>query len=476
LITPINMVTWALLYAGEHREQHLAELQDFLQIPSVSTLPERANDVQRTADWIASQMKTIGLQNVQVIPTEGHPVVYGEWLGAPERPTILIYGHYDVQPADPLDEWVSPPFEPQIRDEQIFARGAADDKGQLFTHLKAVESYLQTAGYLLVNVKFIIEGEEEIGSVHLETFCRQHRDLLASDVAIISDTHMLGLDKPSIVYALRGLTYMEVEVRGPSHDLHSGSYGGAVHNPAQVLCQIIAQLHDDKGRITIPGFYDDVRPLSDDERKQLASLPFDEAQFRQEAGVHRTWGEAGYTVLEQISARPTLDVNGLISGFTGEGAKTVLPAWARAKVSMRLVPDQRTHDIAEKFRRYVESLAPDTVEITVRELTGGGEPAFIDLNLPEMQAAVRAYEEGFGAKPVFIREGGSIPVVAIFKEVLNLPTILMGFGLADDCLHAPNEKLNLECFYRGIQTSIRFMGIYGTQTYPTHLPRPNLAA
>ncbi len=459
MVTPADIKTMALLYATEHREQHLNQLLDLLRIPSVSALPDRAADVQRAAGWIAAQMKSIGLQNVQVTPTAGHPVVYGEWLEDSALPTVLIYGHYDVQPPDPLDEWQTPPFEPQIRDGKIFARGAADDKGQMFTHLKAVESYLKTSGRLPVNVKFIIEGEEEVGSVNLGSFCRDHADMLAAGIALVSDTHMFGLDRPSIVYALRGMAYLEVEVRGPSHDLHSGSYGGAVHNPAQVLCEIIAHLHDDRGRIAIPGFYDDVAPLSEEERAQLAQLPFDEADFRREAGVRQTWGEAGYTVLEQISVRPTLDVNGMISGFTGEGAKTVLPAWARAKISMRLVPDQRAHDIAQKFRRYVESLAPDTVEVTVHELAGG-EPAYVDPNIPEMQAAVRAYEAGFGARPVFMREGGSIPVVGMFQDILGLRTILMGFGLPDDQLHAPNEKLSLESFYRGTATSIHFIGDY----------------
>jgi acetylornithine deacetylase/succinyl-diaminopimelate desuccinylase-like protein len=456
MITPLDIVSWALVYASEHDDRFLDELLEFLRIPSVSTLPEHVADVQQAAEWLAGQMEAITLQNVRIMSTGGHPVVYGEWLGVPDRPTVLIYGHYDVQPPDPLDEWESPPFEPTVREGQIFARGASDDKGQLFAHLKAVESYLKTSGRLLVNVKFLIEGEEEVGSVNLGRFCKEHRDLLGADVAVISDTQMLGLDKPSIVFALRGLTYMEVEVRGPSHDLHSGSYGGAIHNPAQVLCEIIARLRDAQGRITIPGFYDDVRPLTEEERVQLARLPFDEAAFRDEAGVRKTWGEAGYTVLEQISARPTLDVNGLISGFTGEGAKTILPAWARAKVSMRLVTDQRSHDIAEKFRRYVESLTPDTVQLEIRELAGG-EPAFVDPNIPEMQAAVRAYEAGFGHQPVFMREGASIPVVGMFRETLGLNTVLMGFGLPDDRLHAPNEKISLESFQRGIRTAIHFL-------------------
>jgi len=456
MITPLDIVSWALVYASEHDDRFLDELLEFLRIPSVSTLPEHVADVQQAAEWLAGQMEAITLQNVRIMSTGGHPVVYGEWLGVPDRPTVLIYGHYDVQPPDPLDEWESPPFEPTVREGQIFARGASDDKGQLFAHLKAVESYLKTSGRLLVNVKFLIEGEEEVGSVNLGRFCKEHRDLLGADVAVISDTQMLGLDKPSIVFALRGLTYMEVEVRGPSHDLHSGSYGGAIHNPAQVLCEIIARLRDAQGRITIPGFYDDVRPLTEEERVQLARLPFDEAAFRDEAGVRKTWGEAGYTVLEQISARPTLDVNGLISGFTGEGAKTILPAWARAKVSMRLVTDQRSHDIAEKFRRYVESLTPDTVQLEIRELAGGA-PAFVDPNIPEMQAAVRAYEAGFGHQPVFMREGASIPVVGMFRETLGLNTVLMGFGLPDDRLHAPNEKISLESFQRGIRTAIHFL-------------------
>jgi len=459
MVTPLDIVSWALVYASEHEDQFLDELLEFLRIPSVSTLPEHAADVQRAAEWLAGQMEAIALQNVRIIPTGGHPVVYGEWLGVPDRPTVLVYGHYDVQPPDPLDEWESPPFEPAVRDGQVFARGASDDKGQVFAHLKAVESYLKTSGRLLVNVKFIIEGEEEVGSANLGRFCEEHRDLLAADIAVVSDTEMLGLDRPSIVYALRGLTYMEVEVQGPSHDLHSGSYGGAIHNPAQVLCEIIARLHDAKGRITIPGFYDDVRPLTKEERAELARLPFEEAAFCKEAGVRKTWGEAGYTVLEQISARPTLDVNGLISGFTGEGAKTVLPAWARAKVSMRLVPHQRSHDIAEKFRRYVESLAPETVRVTIRELAGG-EPAYVDRNIPEMQAAVRAYEAGFGHRPVFTREGASIPVVGMFAETLGLNTVLMGFGLPDDRLHAPNEKISLESFHRGIRTAIHFLSEY----------------
>ncbi|OGO40534.1 MAG: peptidase M20 [Chloroflexi bacterium RBG_16_57_9] len=463
------MLDQALQYAHTHRDQALRELFQLLEIPSVSAQPDHQPDMQRAAEWLAHHMQQIGLQNIQVFPTAGHPVVYADWLNATGRPTILVYGHYDVQPPDPLDEWRSDPFKPDVRGDDLFARGAADDKGQLFIHLKAVEAYLRTSGKLPVNVKFIFEGEEEIGSEHLPAFIESHRDLLASanqstagrtSVAVISDSHIIDPGQPSIVYGLRGLTYMEVEIQGPAHDLHSGSYGGAIKNPIEALCEIIDALKDDQGRILIPGFYDKVRPLDPEERAELARVPFSEAQFRAETGIQKTWGEAGYTVKEQISARPTLEVNGFWGGYTGAGAKTVLPARAFAKVSMRLVPDQTSDEIAQLFQEHIERLTPDTVKVTVRKLHGG-EGAIVDRHIPEMQAAAVAYERAFGQRPVYTREGGTIPVVADFQRRLGIPTILMGFGLPDDNLHAPNEKFHLPNFYKGIDTVVYLLSEMG---------------
>lgn len=443
-------------YARSHREEHLQQLLALLSIPSVSTLPEHQADIRQAAEWVADQMVAIGLEEVRVYPTEGHPVVYGHWLHAGDAPTVLIYGHYDVQPADPLDEWITPPFEPTIRDGNIHARGASDDKGQFLAHLKGVEAYLKTMGALPVNVKFMIEGEEEIGSPHLAKFIQEHQDLLRADMALISDSSILGPDQPAITYGLRGLVYMEVEVTGPDHDLHSGTFGGAVRNPAEALCNIIAALKDDQGRILIPGFYDDVRPLSDEERVTLAEVPFDEAAFRERAGVAKTWGEAGYTVLEQITARPTLDVNGIWGGFTGEGAKTVISSRAAAKISMRLVPDQQPERIVQLFTDYVEAIAPPEVHVEVRYLAGI-DASVVERDIPEMAAAIEAYQKAWGKSPVFTRAGGTIPVVSMITRLLQVPTILMGFGLPDDRGHSPNEKFAVDSFYRGIEASIWFM-------------------
>lgn len=453
------MIKQAIAWAESQRQEYLEQLKTLLAIPSVSTQAEHTSDIVRTANWLADHMRAIGLNEVNVYPTDRHPVVYGQWVQDPQAPTVLIYGHYDVQPAEPLALWDTSPFVPTVKQGNIYARGAADDKGQLFVHLKALEALLETAGCPPVNVKLLIEGEEEIGSPSLGGFVTAHQDMLSADIALISDSHILDVDQPALLYGLRGMCYMEIELQGPKHDLHSGSFGGAIHNPAQVLCQIVSALKDDQGRITIPGFYDRVRPLSDAERAALASVPFSEKQFKREAGVHKTWGEAGYTVREQISARPTLDVNGLVSGYTGEGGKTIIPAWARAKVSMRLVADQEPEEIQQLFTQYVESLTPDTVELTLHNW-GLAKPALIDRGIPEMQAAARAYERGFDASPVFIREGGSIPVVTLLKETLGLDTILMGFGLPDDNIHGPNEKLHLENFYRGIETAIYFLDEY----------------
>ncbi len=442
-------------YAKQHHEVFVQELAELLRIPSISTLPERAADMERAARWLAEHMKALGLE-AQVHPTGGHPVVFGQWLAAGDAaPTVLVYGHYDVQPPDPLSEWESPPFEPAVRDGNLYARGASDDKGQFFAHLKAAQSVLQVAGKLPVNLKFILEGEEEKGSPSLQPFLEAHKDLLTADVVVISDTQSRSLEQPTLVYALRGMAYMEVEVRGPRRDLHSGTYGGVVHNPAQVLCEIVAQLHDADGRVAVPGFYDAVRPLDEEERQELARLPYTEDDLRRETGVPAAWGETGYTLTERRGARPTLEVNGLVSGWTGEGAKTVLPARALAKVSCRLVADQDPQTIYTLVRDFVARITPPTVTSEVR-LLHTGNPAYTDRHTPAMQAAIAAYEEGWGARPVFAREGGTIPVVSHFQRLLGAPVVLMGFGLPDDAPHAPNEKLTLECFWRGIATAISF--------------------
>ena len=369
---------------------------------------------------------------------------------------MLVYGHYDVQPVDPIELWNTPPFEPTVRDGNLYARGAADDKGQVFAHIKAAQALLETTGRLPVNLKFIIEGEEESGSPSLEPFIASHADLLAADVALISDTHSRSLDQPTIVYALRGMSYMEVEVFGPKRDLHSGSYGGMVHNPAQALCEIIAQLHDANGTVTVPGFYDRVRALDAEERAELNKASYTEAELKQETGVPAAWGEAEYRLHERTGARPTLEVNGLVGGWTGAGAKTVLPAKALAKVSCRLVADQDPDEIYALVKAYVAEITPPTVTSEVR-LLHKGNSAITDRHSPAMAAAIAAFEEGWGARPIFTREGGSIPVVADFQRILGTPVVLLGFGLPDDALHAPNEKFTLECFYRGIATSISFL-------------------
>jgi len=454
------MIKEALAQAERARQAQLQELDELLRIPSISTLPDHRPQIEQAARWLAAHLQTLGLDDVKIYPTERHPVVYGQWLGASGQPTVLIYGHYDVQPADPLDQWQSDPFEPQRRGDHLYARGVADDKGQLFVHLKAIEAYLQSARRLPVNVKLLLEGEEEIGSTSLPRFIAEHRELLQAEIALISDSHILAPDQPSIVYGLRGMTYVELQVQGPDHDLHSGSYGGSVHNPLNALAALIAKLHDERGRVVIPGFYDRVRPLSPEERSELARLPYDETAFCREAGISATWGDPDYTVLERLGARPTLDVNGLVGGFTGEGAKTIIPAQATAKISMRLVPDQEPHEIAWLFESYIEKITPPTVKSQVKAIHFA-DPALIARDIPQMRAAKQAYQEGFGAEPLFTREGGSIPVVTLFKKQLGLDSILMGFGLPDDRLHSPNERFYLPNFYRGIRTSIHFLGALG---------------
>jgi acetylornithine deacetylase/succinyl-diaminopimelate desuccinylase-like protein len=445
-------------YARQHQQQFLEQLKELIRIPSISTLSERAGDVRRAAEWLADDMRRIGLNNVAVEPTGGHPIVYGEWLGAgANAPTVLIYGHYDVQPAEMVDGWDSDPFEPVERGGVLYARGSSDDKGQMFTHVKAVESLMQVnGGSLPVNVKFIVEGEEEISSLHLEGFVKANKERLKADICVISDTGMIAQDLPSIVYSLRGLVYMEIEVWGPSRDLHSGVFGGTVHNPAQALAEIITQLHNPDGSVSVPGFYDDVLALSDEERAELKKVDWDEADWRTASGAAQPWGEAQYTLRERVGARPTLEINGMVSGFYGEGAKTVLPGKALAKVSCRLVANQNPVRIYELIKDYVAKLTPPTIRSEVRMLHKGN-PAFTDRNTPAMQAALTAYEKGWGKRPVFVREGGSIPIVADFQRELGLPVVLMGFGLLDDGAHGPNEKFVIDMFYKGIDTAIYFL-------------------
>jgi acetylornithine deacetylase/succinyl-diaminopimelate desuccinylase-like protein len=435
-----------------NRDRYVDELKAYLAIPSISALPQHAADVRACAEWSAAEMQRVGLQNVRLIETPGNPVVYGDWLGAPGAPTILFYGHYDVQPIDPIELWESPPFEATIRDGEIYARGAADDKGQVFMHLKAIEAYLRQNGSLPVNMKLVLEGEEEVGSAHLDDFIREHKGELGADVVVISDSPMFDRGVPSICYGLRGLVYFQIDLRGTKSDLHSGSFGGAVANPAFVLATVLAQMKDKSGRIRIPGFYDEVRPLDEAEREEFKRLPFNETRYRKELGAPKLFGERGFSTLERIWGRPTFEVNGLLSGFTGEGAKTVIPAVAMAKVSMRLVPDQNPDTIAERFEAYVRKVTPKTVELRVTRMHGG-RPWMTGFDNPFVQAAGRAIELGFGERPVFNREGGSIPVVSTFQEVLGLPAVLFGVGLPDENAHAPNEKLDLGNFHNGVIAS-----------------------
>ena len=449
----------ALSYAQDHFETFVGQLEDLLRIPSISTDMAYRDDVRRGADWLAEHLRGLGIETVEVVETEGHPIVFAEHHGGDDRPTVLVYGHYDVQPPDPLDLWESPPFEPVRKNGTLYARGACDDKGQLFMHVKAAEAYLKTEGALPVNLKFIIEGEEESGSKHLVPFIEQYQDRLQADVALISDTAMFGPNVPSITYGLRGLAYVEVVLTGPNRDLHSGVYGGAIDNPANALCRLIAGLHDAGHRITVEGFYDEARPLTDEERETFAALPFDDDAWQASVGVEAVRTEEGFSILEAITARPTLDVNGLWSGYQGEGAKTVLPSIAGCKISCRLVPDQHPDDIAEKLRRHFEAHTPETMQLDFRALHGG-HPVLVDTQSPAMQAAAEAMEHVYGRRPFFTREGGSIPVVADFKRILGLDTVLMGFGLNSDAIHSPNEHFGLDRFDQGIRSIIAFYDTY----------------
>jgi len=451
-------------YCTEHLQRFLDELADLLRIPSVSTAPENAGDVAACAEFVAQHIRAIGINDVTVFPTNGHPIVYAEYKTKRENaPTVLFYGHYDVQPVDPLNLWTNPPFEPTFRDGKVFARGATDDKGQIFLHIKALESYLNVHGELPVNVKLLLEGEEEIGSIHLEEFIRTHRELLRCDTVLVSDTPIYAPGVPSLVYGLRGLCYMEVTVTGPNRDLHSGSFGGAVANPINALCDMISTLKDGYGRITIPGFYDDVLELTVEEHADYAALPFDEDAYRREIDVPFTFGEFGYSTLERVSGRPTLDVNGIIGGFTGVGAKTVLPSIAKAKISMRLVPNQQADDIARKFEEYFTSIAPPTVRVEV-EHHHGANPVLTPRDSMGMNAARVALEFAYGKKAVLTREGGSIPVCLLFDTILQAPTVLMGFGLSTENAHSPDEHFLLENFEKGIIATAAFYEEMGKQT------------
>jgi len=444
----------AITYIQERRDGFVDQLKVFCRIPSVSTKSEHKTDIQKAAEWLADSMRLIGLEHVQVMPTGGHPAVYADWLHAPGKPTALVYGHYDVQPPEPLDLWITGPFDPTVRDRELYARGAVDDKGQVFMHLKALEAHFKTRGTLPVNVRLLIEGEEEIGSPNLDPFIAKHLDLLKADVVVISDTAMIAKGAPGITHGLRGLVYFQIDVEGTKSDLHSGTFGGAVINPAFALTQILSQLKDKNGRVTIPGFYDDVRKLSAEERRTLARLPFSETKLRKEISAPALYGEKGFTTLERLWARPTLEVNGLYSGFVGEGAKTVLPGRAMAKVSMRLVPNQDPAKIARLFTQHVKRLCPKTVRLKIAEISGRGMPWLAPTDHPAMQAMARAIQKGFGKRPVFTRTGGTIPVVATFTRLLKAPSLLMGIGLPDENSHAPNEKLDLDNFHHGMLSAV----------------------
>ena len=445
-------------YIDQNQEKFLEELFELLRIPSISTDSTKKDAIQEAASFLIHQLEELNLDTVKLYETPGNPIVYGEHCPHPDQPTVLIYGHYDVQPPDPLDLWDTPPFEPTVKKGDIYARGASDDKGQSFTHVKALESYVKSGEPIPVNVKIILEGEEEIGSPNLVPFLESHKDLLECDMVLISDTSMFGKDQPSITYGLRGLAYMEMEVVGPNRDLHSGVYGGAVANPLNVLCEIIAKMKNEDGVVQIPGFYDKVIPLTEADREASHALPFDEEAYKESLDIKEVFGEKGYTTHERATSRPSLDVNGIWGGYQGEGAKTVLPGKAGAKVSMRLVPDQHPKEIAKLFQEFVDSIAPDTVKVTVEE-HHGGFPAITDLDFYGLKAAAKAFEHVYETEVLFSREGGSIPIVADFKRVLGVESILMGFGVTSDAIHSPNEKFSVKDFHRGIKTSAKFLEI-----------------
>jgi acetylornithine deacetylase/succinyl-diaminopimelate desuccinylase-like protein len=455
-MVPSSAARNALTYARTQQRRFLAELQGFVRFPSVSAQPQHATNIKKCAAWLAEHLRQIGLQTVKLVPTPRHPLVYAEWRKAPSKPTLLIYGHYDVQPPDPLSEWQSPPFEPIVRGDNLYGRGASDDKGQLFAHVKALESYFRTADRLPVNVKCVFEGEEEIGSPNLSAFLSRNRRRLVADVAVVSDTRMPAPDRPAITYSLRGGLGLDLELRGPDHDLHSGGFGGAVHNPLQALCELVARLHDANGRVAIPGFYESVRPVDSAERAYLARVGPTREQLLRDAGVETGWGERDYSLYERTALRPALTINGLGGGYQGPGSKAVIPALAWAKLSFRLVPDQDPRRIDRLFRQHLARIVPPTARVAVRTRLMA-KPALLDRDHPAMRAGAAAYQRGFGVAPVFLRSGGTIPIVNAFQEVLGIPTVLMGFALPDDRMHAPNEKFHLPNFFRGIATCVHFL-------------------
>ena len=435
---------------------YVEELKEFLKIPSISTSTEHKKDIEKAAEFVKNKLKIAGLSHVEIFKTEGHPLIYGEWLGAPGKPTVLIYGHYDVQPVDPIELWDNPPFEPVVKDGKIFARGATDDKGQLYMHIKSVEAFFKTEGSLPLNVKFLIEGEEEIGSANLEIFINNNIELLKCDAVLISDTALYAEGVPTLTYGLRGLTYMEVEVTGPKRDLHSGTFGGAVGNPVNILTNLISKLHDKNGRITIPHFYDYVLKPTKKEKENFKRLKFSEKKYAKEIGVPALEGEKGYSTLERTWTRPTLDCNGIVGGFTGKGAKTIIPSKATAKISMRLVANQDPNKIAKLFTKYFKTIAPKSVKVKISSLHGG-QPILMPLDNPATVAAAKSMEKAFGKKIVFIREGGSIPIISVFSKKLKSPAVLMGLGLNTENLHSPNEHFNLTHFQLGILSSAYFI-------------------
>ena len=460
------MSSRAVEFAKDNGARFVEELKALLRIPSISTTPERAGDVRKAAEFVAAGLRAAGMENVRLIETstpkrEGHPLVYADWLHAPGKPTVLCYGHYDVQPPDPLDEWKSPPFEPEERDGNIYARGAVDDKGQMWMHVKALESLLKAEGKLPVNIKVIVEGEEEVGGEGIAVFVREHGDVLKADAALVSDTEMFAPELPTLCVGLRGMIYTELEVRGAATDLHSGMYGGAAPNPFVALAQIIAKLKDESGHIAIPGFYDGIEEPTADELKAWKSLPFDEEHYRKtEVGSTELTGESGFSVLERTWSRPTMDVHGMPGGFTGAGAKTVIPAKALAKISFRLVPGMTPDATFAKYKEFVEKISPKGVQASVR-MIHSGEPIVVSTDNDYIRAAKEAMAEVFGKETVFVRGGGSIPIVGDFVRELGIPTVMMGFGLPDDNLHAPNEKFHLANFHRGIESIVRFFGLVG---------------
>ena len=445
-------------YIEKNKDRFLSELFEWLRIPSISADSRRKLDVRKAAEFLREKLLNAGADKVEICETKGHPIVYAERMVDPSKPTVLVYGHYDVQPADPLDLWHSPPFEPVIKDNKIYARGSCDDKGQVYMHVKAFETMMKL-NLLACNVKFMVEGEEEVGSDNLGIFVKENKSKLKADVILISDTALISLEHPSITTGLRGLSYMEVEVTGPNRDLHSGVYGGAVANPINVLCSMIASLHDENGRVTIPGFYDRVAELTEADRKALNKAPFDLNAYKNELGIDDINGEKGFTTLERTGIRPTLDVNGIWGGYTGEGAKTVLPSKASAKISMRLVPNQQSAEITALFTKHFKSIAPGNVKVKVMA-HHGGEPAVTQTGSTSYKAASKAFEEVFGKTPIPTRDGGSIPIVALFKRELGLDTVLMGFGFDSDAIHSPNEHYGINNFVLGIETIIAFYKHY----------------